>query len=121
MLLNTALKHNVSQNDLPEYIIVVSDMEFDVATGYYGRGRHVDSKTLMERISDRFESFGYTMPKLIYWNVNARQNNIPQIGDRTISYVSGFSPSIFKTILSGKTGYELMMETLNQDRYKAIR
>lgn len=61
------------------------------------------------------------MPHLIFWNVNARQDNIPMLGNGRISYVSGFSPSIFKTIMSGKSGYELMMETLNSERYDAIR
>jgi hypothetical protein len=61
------------------------------------------------------------MPKLIYWNVQARQNNIPEdIGVGDISYVSGMSPSIFDTILSGKSGYDLMMDKLNSPRYEVI-
>ena len=64
---------------------------------------------------------GYEMPHLIYWNVNARQNNIPMLGNGRISYVSGFSPSIFQTIVTGKTGYELMMECLNKERYSVIQ
>jgi hypothetical protein len=42
------------------------------------------------------------------------------LGDGPISYVSGFSPSIFETIMSGKTGYDLMMEKLNSERYASI-
>ena len=130
MLLNTATKNHLSQDDMPDTIIVVSDMEFDQGTriGYRGYGYGYNSNsytaeadTLMESIAKRWKQMGYEMPHLIYWNVNARQNNIPMLGNGRISYVSGFSPSIFQTIVTGKTGYELMMECLNKERYKVIQ
>ena len=130
MLLNTAIKNHLTQDDMPDTIIVVSDMEFDQGTriGYrsYGYGYTSDSykasaDTLMESIAKRWKQMGYEMPHLIYWNVNARQNNIPMLGNGRISYVSGFSPSIFQTIVTGKTGYDLMMEALNAERYSVIQ
>lgn len=117
MLLSTAIANNCSQEDLPENIIVISDMEFDVGTSY----RHNNTKTLMENIRAKWSRYGYRIPHLIYWNVQARQNNIPEdIGCGLVSYVSGMSPSIFETILSGKTGYDMMMEKLNSARYEVI-
>ena len=75
----------------------------------------------MENIAIKWQRHGYNMPKLIYWNVQARQNNIPQdLGCGYVSYVSGFSPSIFETIMTGKTGYDLMIEKLNSQRYECI-
>ena len=125
MLLNTAIANGCSQDDLPQNIIVISDMEFDQGTGHYGYGYNRQSwnpKTLMEQIRAKWASHGYRMPKIIYWNVQARQNNIPEdIGVRDISYVSGMSPSIFETILSGKTGVDLMLEKLDSPRYECIR
>jgi hypothetical protein len=54
--------------------------------------------------------------------VDARQDNIPEdLGNGPISYVSGFSPSIFQTIMAGKTGYELMLDKLNSERYAVIQ
>ena len=121
MLLTTALQNGCSQSDLPENIIVISDMEFDAARGYYSRGNN-NVKTLMEGIREKWARHGYRMPHLIYWNVDARQNNIPEdIGVGNISYVSGMSPSIFEQIMSGKTGYDLMMEKLNSERYAVIK
>ena len=118
LLLDTALKNNCSQDDLPQNILIISDMEFDQARGYY---RHSsNTETLMEGIAKKWEAHGYHMPHLIFWNVQARQNNIPMLGDGPISYVSGFSPSIFETIMSGKTGYDLMMEKLDSERYACI-
>jgi hypothetical protein len=60
------------------------------------------------------------MPKVIFWNVNARNNRIPAIGEG-FSYVSGFSASILKTLLSGKDGYDLMIDKLvGSGRYADI-
>ena len=117
MLLNTAIQNHCNQDDLPQNIIVLSDMEFDQSRTVGG-----NTKTLMENIRDKWASAGYRVPHLIYWNLNARQNNIPEtLGVGTISYVSGMSPSIFEQILSGKNGYDLMMEVLNKDRYSVIQ
>ena len=120
LLLDTAIMNNCKQEDLPKNIIIISDQEFDAARGYYGRKQN--TKTLMENIREKWAHHGYQMPKIIYWDVDARQNNIPEdIGVGDISFVSGMSPSIFNAILSGKTGYMLMMEKLDSSRYECIR
>ena len=102
---------------------MISDMEFDVGTRHgYGYDRSSwNPKTLMEGIREKWARHGYRMPKIIYWNIDARQNNIPEdIGVGDISYVSGMSAAIFETIMSGKTGLELMMEKLDSERYAVI-
>ena len=128
LLLRTALNHNCAQEDIPENVIVISDMEFDSCAhpGYWRGGQNFTSfsranaETELERIARKWANWGYQMPNLIFWNVDARQNNIPALGD-TISYVSGMSPSIYSTIASGKTGYDLMMDKLNSPRYEAVK
>jgi len=126
LLLTTALKNRCSQADIPENIIIISDMEFDMATGNYdyakNRGMFDEQKqTLMENIATKWKQYGYKIPALVYWNVNAENNNIPDVDpERAISYVSGASPSIFKQILSGKTGWELCLEVINDPRYSNI-
>ena len=129
MLLDTAIRNRCSQADLPQNIIVISDMEFDRARGAgriynWSTGKYeyheTNADTLMENIARKWAAAGYQMPHLIFWNVDARQNNIPMLGNGPISYVSGFSPSIFQTIMTGKTGYDLMMEKLNSGRYAVI-
>ena len=130
MILNTAIRNNCTQADLPQNILVISDMEFDSAAGGYynwhtgtrtGGMTMSSAETVLEGIAKKWEAHGYKMPHLIFWNVDARQNNIPMIGNGPISYVSGFSPSIFQSIITGKTGYDLMMETLNKERYAQIQ
>ena len=125
MVLNTARANRVAQEDMPEYILVISDMEFDQATGNYWRRSGsgmttANAETVMETIARTWQKAGYEMPKLIYWNVDARQANIPMIGNRNVSYVSGFSPSIFKSIITGKTGWDLMIEAICAERYECI-
>lgn len=129
MILNTAIRNNCTQADLPQNILVISDMEFDsAADGYYnwrtgtrtGGMTMSSAETVLEGIAKKWEAHGYKMPHLIFWNVDARQNNIPMIGNGPISYVSGFSPSIFQSIITGKSGYILMMETLDSPRYECI-
>ena len=133
LLLQTAQKNKCSQEDMPENILIISDMEFDAASrggsynwrtgkyeGSYGFTQ-AQADTVMEGIARKWAAAGYKMPHLIYWNVDARQNNIPMIGNGPISYVSGFSPSIFQSIITGKTGYDLMMECLNKERYAQVQ
>lgn len=117
LILQTAINNHLSQDDLPETLIVVSDMQFD-----YGRtSMHYSGTTLMEKIESKWNSYGYKMPKLIYWNVNASgDGNIPMKDKDGVTFVSGASPSIFTQIMTGKTGIQLMYEALLSDRYKPV-
>lgn len=114
ILLNKAIKGGLSQETLPQNIFIISDMQFDYCT------QCNDAETLMDHIYDEWKEAGYEMPHLIFWNVNATSRNIPVLGKGKISYVSGFSPVIFEIVLSNKSGYELMLEVLNSERYSKI-
>lgn len=126
LILQTALINHLKQEDLPESLIIISDMQFDEARGYYGFfGRdkaYVDQVTLIENIRNKWARYGYKMPHLIFWNVNAAVGggNIPMKDEGGITYVSGASPSIFTSIMTGKTGQDVMMDVLLGERYKAI-
>ena len=130
MLFDTAVKNHIKQEDMPERIYIFSDMQFDncVTVGnkrnspwyssYYASQSEID--TLMEAEKKRWARYGYKLPSVVFWNVNAAfKNNIPAIGEG-FSYVSGFSPVMIETILSGKDGIDLMLEKLNSERYKMI-
>ena len=119
LLLSTARQKDVKKEDLPKTIVVISDMEIDSATGYAYRLNESNLKTTMEHIREQWKLFGYELPKLVYWNVNARNNTILDDGPN-VSYVSGCNPVIFKQVLTGKTGVELMLEVLLGERYKVI-
>ena len=123
LVLNTALQHRLSQSELPASLIVISDMEIDFMSrtrslyGYNREGFNV--KTDMAAMRSKWERAGYKMPSLIYWNINARNNTILD-ENQDVTYVSGFSSVIFEEIMSGKRGYDLMLNKLNSDRYSMI-
>lgn len=116
LILDTAIRSNLTQEDLPDYVIIISDMEFD----NYDIGWR---STNFEVIKQKFEQSGYKMPNLIFWNANGRIWNVPvTINDQGVALVSWYSPAIMKSVLSSKvvTPYEVMMETLDNERYKNI-
>lgn len=116
LLLKTAIKNKCNQEDLPEKIIIISDMEIDEAT----ETTEGNIATTMSRIYKKWEEAGYKMPDLVYWNVDARNNIILDENENT-TFVSGFSPTIFETIMSGKKGFDLCLEKLNSERYSMIK
>ena len=75
----------------------------------------------MESIKRKWKRYGYRMPNLVFWNVDARHDNIPMKVEDGITFVSGFSPVLFEQIMKGKTGYDLMMDKLNEKRYEVIQ
>lgn len=133
LLLNTAIKNKCSAEDMPDRIYIFSDMEFDQCMtfgpsftdrwGYPDAGKLLRNnaavETLMEGIASKWAAYGYKLPSVVFWNLAARHNNIPAIGSG-FSYVSGFSPSVMETILSGKDGVDLMFEKLDSERYAMI-
>lgn len=133
LLLRTAINNHCTQDEIPENVIVISDMEFNscVTTsqgrvgGSYDYRTHqylpsYDIETLFESMARKWAQYGYQMPKLVFWNVDARQDNIPMKDNGRVSYVSGFSPVLYEQIMKGKTGYDLMMDKLNSERYACI-
>lgn len=114
LLLNTAIRNNCTQDEIPQNIIIISDMEFDHCGGI-----NVNA-TLFENIADKWQEHGYTMPKLIFWNVDARKNNIPMFDNGYVNFVSGFSPVLYEQILKNMSAYDVMMDKLNSARYKEI-
>ena len=131
LLLNTAITHKIPQNELPQKILIISDMEFDFATTIccdysYGHYDHDDVmsryRTLFETIKNKWIHAGYTMPGIIFWNVNSRTQTIPvQANECGVTLVSGYSPNIVKMIISGEINpYESLKSILNSDRYKVI-
>jgi hypothetical protein len=115
LVLNHAIRYNVPQADLPNMILVVSDMEFNPQRAGLSDLAYNNAKS-------KFAAHGYDLPKVVFWHVNGRADNSPVKEDQNgTAMVSGFSPAIFKSILSNKletfSPYNVMLETLNDKRY----
>ena len=116
LIKNIALQPGVNRDDVPNTLVVVSDMEIDC--GSFWRDEHI-RKTEMESIRDEWKSLGLPMPHLVYWNVDARNNLILDSDEAT--YVSGCSPVIFESILTGKSGWDLCYDKLMSERYRNVQ
>ena len=86
LMLATAIKHKCKPEDMPKNLIIISDMEFNSCATSNGYGRPND--TLFEKMKAKWQAYGYEMPKLTFWNVNARTNNIPMKDDGNVRYES---------------------------------
>ena len=96
LILDTAVRNHLRQDELPSACLVISDMQFDQAT------KHEDNTTVIESCCQKFEALGYTMPRLIFWNVSVyAHNTIPvQMHPSGVILVSGFSKSIVDMVVS---------------------
>lgn len=117
LILNTAVQNHVSRNDMPKTVLIISDMEFDGATTYYS-----DKAALFKHIANEYKSAGYTLPGLVFWNVNSRTGAIPmRENENGVALVGGFSANICKMVMSGKLDpYECLLETINSERYQPV-
>ena len=115
-ILETAVANKVPANEMPKALVVISDMEIDK---YMRPGAHWD---FLKTQRARFEAFGYTLPKIVMWNVNARKDTVLSQSEDVI-FLSGSSASSFKNLcqnLDGITAYEMMLKVLNAPAYRAV-
>ena len=115
LILTQAKKNNVSEDMMPTKIMILSDMQFNQATDRYSKS--------YDMIEKMYEEEGYKKPSIIFWNLNGRGGNFPVEFDKEgTALVSGFSPSILKSIIKGKnmTPESILMDTVNDERYSVI-
>lgn len=118
-LIKNAILKTKKIEDLPKTVVVISDMEIDSMSYWRDKSR---VKTEMELMREEWARDGLKLPRLVYWNCAARNNNIlDEIDNDDITYVSGASPIIFNSILRGLSGKQLMLEKLNSKRYENIK
>jgi len=114
-ILSYAVKGGVNASDMPKYVLVMSDMEFNHCARY--------DDSAMGMIERKYKEAGYAVPHIVFWNLNARAGNVPVKFDKPgVALVSGFSPSIMTSILKAEEldPASVMMATLNSPRYSVI-
>lgn len=87
--------------DVPEYLIVLSDMEFD-----YGSNM---SKT---QTMNLFKSKGYTT-RIIWWNLNSRNTTAPEMDNDGNIFISGYNPLLLKYLEAGFDGEKFLYKLLS--------
>jgi hypothetical protein len=120
LILNKAKESNVSQDEMPTMVLILSDMEFNSAVSRRG-GYSVSAQKM---IDEMYADAGYKTPKVVYWNIQSRgDNNKPVHFDTNgTALVSGFSAALLTSLLSGKdmTPYSMMMTVIGSERYDSV-
>lgn len=146
LLLDTAIRHNTPDSDMPKKLYIISDMQFDEARGehnnyYQYHPEKAPKQTFMTSMKKKYEKAGYTFPSIVYWNVRQSSNGgmfQEKFDGEDCAIVSGYSASLFKSVIEG-TIYEeevddngevtvrerldpmtVMMNTLNNPRYERV-
>ena len=129
-ILNVAIDNHIPQNEMVKALIVISDMEFDEAidtrdweTRMSGKEAN-DNWSFYDRMAEKYARAGYTIPNVIFWNVNARNDTFHTDADKAgVQLVSGQSTTTFKHLMKAlnTTPYELMIEVLELERYAPIQ
>lgn len=117
LLLQVARRNEIPQKEMPKALIITSDMEFDAAVSGYDWSFYDNMDTL-------FEENGYTIPNIIFWNVDSRNDIFHADNSRKgVLLVSGHSPSTFKMIFKclDMTAMDLMLQTILSERYAPIQ
>lgn len=125
LILNTAIQHNYSQKDLPARLLILSDGEWDTMTrsGASYSSYTSPNMTLFKALEKKFKQYGYTMPKLVFWNLANRSATMPFNENESFpcTLVSGFSVNVFKMVLSDKTSpWDALVDQLSVSRYNPI-
>lgn len=111
LILGAAVKAEVDEADMPQTILILSDMQFNACV------RHDD--TAFGMIKRKYEAAGYKMPHVVFWNLNTG-SGVPVKHDQNgTALVSGFSPSIMKSVLRADemTPVAVMKATVMDARY----
>lgn len=110
LLLNFAVANKCNLAEMPKKIYIISDMEFDKCN---------DNDTNFENAKRMFESEGFKLPQIVFWNVNSHQVHVPITStEENVMLISGFSSRLFKYVVNNeKNPINLMLEVLNNDRY----
>lgn len=124
LVLKVAVDNKLKQEEIPA-LLIISDMEFDAATGnydYWGKPVNNKNEKLFATIDKKYAAKGYKLPRLIFWNVNSRTNTIPVVENELgVALVSGFSTAVTKLVLSNETDpYKILVKELMGERYKQV-
>jgi hypothetical protein len=108
-----AAAHKVPASEMPTHILIFSDMQFNEAVN------HPNTK-VMKLVETICAEHGYTIPRIVFWNLH-ETGNVPTKSTRTdVAMVSGFSPSLVKSVLDNIDNYNpetVMLNTVSIDRY----
>lgn len=114
-ILNAAVQNNVPVDQMPTQIMIFSDMQFNSCI-------REPSSNAYNMIKKNYAKAGYEVPTIVFWNLNAQKNTPVEYNTRGTALVSGFSPAIVQSLVSGKdlSPLTMMIDTLSKKKYTWI-
>lgn len=117
LILQHAKRHNIAEKDMPKYLLIISDMQFDTACGGY-------SNSAMKMLEEMYDESEYTLPTIIFWNMNGAYENVPvKKNENGTILISGYSPAILKDVLKAPgdlNPMNMVLNVIDSDRYSRI-
>jgi len=110
LILDTAVQSKAKQEDIPNKILIVSDMQFD-----YMVDNPDNTKSILRAFQDKFRLFGYELPQIVFWNLNRDSGRLPiQASDSGVALASGYSTNVLLQILGNNdlSPVQLMLDSL---------
>jgi len=111
-ILARAIQHNVPQEDMPETLLIISDMQFNTAC------RRDANYSELRR---KYREAGYVLPSVVFWNVANHNDASIKRNANGVGLVSGFSPSVLTAILGGEMSPMAILDrAINSGRYDSV-
>ena len=115
LILKKAVQENVPQNEMPELILIISDMQFDSC---------VDNRKSLahEMMVRKFREAGYTAPNVIFWNVR-NSSGVPVTMDQSgVALMSGASPNSIKQAIDGSVDpMSVLLRTVDKKEFNFLK
>jgi hypothetical protein len=118
LIIKRCVNAKVPQEKMVKKLILISDMQFDDATNAYSR-----PATNFEVIKEKFNQSGYSMPQIVFWNVQAKDESPVKKNENGVAMISGWSKNLLKIIMNGDipNPFILMNDVLNNPRYDVLQ
>jgi hypothetical protein len=110
-ILKVAKNHAVAPENMPQYVLVLSDMQFNQCID--------NDDSAMQMIQRKYETAGYVVPNVIFWNINDSGSVPVAFNEQGAALISGFSPSIMTSVLKAEaiTPESVMLTAVMDKKY----
>jgi hypothetical protein len=112
-ILEEAVAAELPEEELPRFVYVVSDMALEAGTAFGER--------LMENALKLYKAHGYTLPEIIYWNVDGKEDTFgARLDANGIIQVRGASDTLIRKVFNHRISLKSIMRSiLTSSRYRA--
>lgn len=117
LILNIATTFKLPQEQMPQILLVLSDMQFNQAD--QGNGH-----TNWQNVESKYQAAGYRRPTIIFWNLSGISVDypVPSSDVPNCALLSGFNDAIMYSLLDGNMPNPLAIvhKALDKERYDVV-